>query len=118
MAGWTLCMSAPPMYGRGSEASPDLRRARDLVRRGGLGEVVFCRMLQDSVAEAAASLRFLFDGAAPVSVAAQEDGRGTLRYAGFVASCETSKWDEIVLCGTQATLVVNRGGLRLHRRPG
>jgi len=61
---------------------------RELVRGGGLGRVVFCR----ASAGHAGWLRFLLDGATPV--------------------CERIAGDELVLCGTDATLVVNRYGYR------
>jgi hypothetical protein len=63
--------------------------ARELIRRGGLGRVVFCRASLSTVGW----LRFLLDGAAPV--------------------CERIDGDELVLCGTEATLVVDRRGHRM-----
>jgi hypothetical protein len=62
--------------------------ARELIRRGGLGRVVFCR----AAGKNAAWLRFLLDGAVPV--------------------CERMDADELVLCGTEATMVVDRRGYR------
>lgn len=62
--------------------------ARELVRRGGLGRVVFCRASRST----AGWLRYLLDGAAPI--------------------CERTERDELVLCGTEATLVVDRRGYR------
>jgi hypothetical protein len=64
------------------------REARELIRRGDLGRVVFCRASRSRVSW----LRFLLDGAMPV--------------------CERIDGDELVLCGTEATLVVNRYGYR------
>jgi len=103
--------------GRRKGGDLDLRAARALIRRGSLGKVAFCRVLRGSVGETMEELRFLFDGAAPVSVDGQ-NGRATLRYARFVASYEESDRREIVLCGSEATMVVNRRGLSLHRRSG
>ena len=64
------------------------REARELVRRGGLGRVVFCKASWNT----AGWLRFVLDGAPPV--------------------CERIERDELVLCGTEATLVVDRRGPR------
>jgi hypothetical protein len=63
-------------------------RARIAIRRGSLGRVVFCRASQST----AAWLPFVLDGAAPV--------------------CERIDRDELVLCGTEATLVLDRTGYR------
>ena len=62
--------------------------ARRLVRGGGIGRVVFCR----ASAESAGWLPFLLDGGSPV--------------------CEASAVDELVICGSEATLVVDRDGYR------
>jgi hypothetical protein len=62
--------------------------ARDLVRRGFLGNVVFCRASRRSMER----LGFVLDGAIPV--------------------CEWIEGDELVLCGTEATLVMDRLGYR------
>jgi hypothetical protein len=64
--------------------------ARDLVRGGSLGRVVFGRVSGNTVGW----LRFLCDGAMPVY---ERGGR-----------------DELVLCGTEATLVVDRHGCRRY----
>jgi len=61
---------------------------RGLVRGGGLGRVVFCRASRSQ----AGWLRFLLDGAIPV--------------------CERIDGEELVLCGTEATLVIDRHGYR------
>ena len=82
--------------------------ARELVRRGRLGGVVFCRVSHGSVADAVDVLRFLFDGAMPLS-----GGGPTLRYRDFVASCEETRRGcepRTVLCGSEATLVVKGRG--------
>jgi hypothetical protein len=63
-------------------------QARDLVRRGAVGRVVFCRASLISMGW----LAFVLDGAMPV--------------------CEAIDGDELVLCGTEATLVVDRRGYR------
>jgi hypothetical protein len=68
-------------------ASP-VCEARALIRGGGLGRVVFCRASRSGMAW----LPFLLDGAMPV--------------------CERIGGDELVLCGTEATLVVDRRGCR------
>jgi hypothetical protein len=62
--------------------------ARELIRSGGLGRVVFCRASRST----GAWLQFLLDGAMPI--------------------CERIDRDELVLCGTEATLVVDRRGYR------
>jgi hypothetical protein len=69
-------------------AAPAAWEARALIRGGGLGRVVFCRAPRHR----AGWLRFLLDGATPV--------------------CERIDTDELVLCGTRATLVVDRRGYR------
>jgi hypothetical protein len=61
---------------------------RGLVRSGELGRVVFCRASRNT----AGWLPFVLDGAAPV--------------------CERTERDELVLCGTEATLVIDRNGWR------
>ena len=63
-------------------------QAREVIRGGGLGRVVFFRTSRRTVG----CLRFLLDGAMPV--------------------CEQIDGDELVLCGTEATLVVDRHGYR------
>jgi hypothetical protein len=62
--------------------------ARELIRGGSLGRVVFCR----ASAGTARWIGFLLDQAAPV--------------------CECIDRDELVLCGTEATLVIDRAGYR------
>jgi len=62
--------------------------ARELIRRGVVGRVVFCRASRRT----AEWLTFVLDGAPPV--------------------CERIEQDELVLCGTEATLVVDRRGYR------
>jgi hypothetical protein len=64
------------------------REARAVIRAGELGRVAFCRASRKN----AGWLRFLLDGAMPV--------------------CERIERDELVLCGTEATLVVDRSGYR------
>jgi hypothetical protein len=96
----------------GGACAPDLhwRAARDLVRHGNLGRVVFCRVSHRTVREAVESLRFLFDGATPIS-----GSEPTLRYRDFVAAYEKanlSDHHQLVVCGTEATLVVDRRGYR------
>jgi len=63
-------------------------QVRELIRGGGLGRVVFCRASRST----ARWMRFLLDGAAPV--------------------CEGIERDELILCGTEATLVIDRAGYR------
>jgi hypothetical protein len=70
------------------EASAVWWEARALLRGGSLGRVVFCRASRSNERW----LRFLLDGATPI--------------------CERTDGDELVLCGTEATLVVNRLGYR------
>jgi hypothetical protein len=61
---------------------------RALVRKGGLGRVVFCRASRNTVRW----LPWVLDGSAPV--------------------CEPIDRDELVLCGTEATLVLDGSGYR------
>jgi hypothetical protein len=65
---------------------PALLQARDMAQ--GLGRVVFCRASRES----ARWLPMVLDGALPV--------------------CERIDRDELVLCGTEATLVIDRQGWR------
>jgi hypothetical protein len=65
-------------------------RARRLIRDGGLGRVVFCRASRNTIEW----LPFVLAGAAPV--------------------CEQIERDELVLCGTVATLVVDCSGWRRY----
>jgi len=62
--------------------------ARELSRRGGVGRVVFCRASRNTVRW----LPLVLDGPAPV--------------------CEPIDSDELVLCGTGATLVLDGRGYR------
>jgi hypothetical protein len=107
-------------YGRVVQAGTALRsggafqRARETVRSGELGSIVFCRAtgardpmpLIDIV-------QFLFDEAEPVSLDAQP-GLGsvdiTVRYPGFIASYQNTPgpWS-VWLHGTRATLAVTCG---------
>jgi hypothetical protein len=86
--------------------------ARELVKRGLLGEVVFCRVSCGRMADAVDSLRFLFDGALPL------EGSGpTLRYRDFVAGYEemgSAGEPQTVVCGRKATLVVEGRGYRVY----
>ena len=66
-----------------------VRGMRGLVRGGGLGRVVFCRASRNTVRW----LPLVLDGPAPI--------------------CEPIDRDELVLCGTEATLVLDGIG---HRR--
>jgi hypothetical protein len=61
---------------------------RGLVRKGSLGRVVFCRASRNT----ARWLPWILDGPAPV--------------------CEAIDRDELVLCGTEATLVLDASGYR------
>ena len=67
---------------------PGALQARNAVRRGELGRVVFCRASRQS----ARWLPLVLDGAPPV--------------------CERIERDELVLCGTEATLVIDQLGYR------
>lgn len=69
-------------------APPAWREARKLVRGGSLGRVVFCRAPR----RLSHWLEYLCDGAVPV--------------------CEQTRCHEVVLCGTEATLVFDRKGYR------
>jgi hypothetical protein len=62
--------------------------ARELIRGGSLGRVVFCRASQSTTGW----MQYLLDGERPV--------------------CEPIDRDELILCGTEATLVIDRTGYR------
>jgi len=65
-----------------------IRGAHTLVHGGGLGRVVFCRASRNTVN----LLPLVLGGAIPV--------------------CEPIERDELVLCGTEATLVIDASGYR------
>ena len=81
--------------------------ASDRVDRGGAGRVVFCRVSASSLPEAVDWLRSVFGGAVPASATGT-----TLRYTSFVASYRRSREPELVICGSEATLVLDRRGCR------
>ena len=97
-------------------AEAPLAPARELVRSGALGRIVFCRAFQGDGGDSLGALQFLLDAPSPVSVTQHGAGRATLRYPGFIASYEIApKRQEygIVICGSHATLVVQRDGWRM-----
>src|ERR1019366_6135354 len=65
-----------------------LAPARELVRSGALGRIVFCRAFQGDGGDSLGALQFLLDAPSPVSVTQHGAGRATLRYPGFIASYE------------------------------
>jgi hypothetical protein len=109
-------LAAAPVIGVGAVAGAasvrGLVAARDLVRGGALGKIVFCRTLGNGEASLGA-LDFLLDPGEPVSVTDHGAGRRTLRYAGFLASHEFARQESLVICGSRATLAVNPAGWRL-----
>jgi predicted dehydrogenase len=101
-------------------AKAGLAPARDLVRSGALGRIVFCRAFQGNARDSLGALQFLLDAPSPVSVTQHGAGRVTLRYPGFIASYEIApKRQEygIVICGSRATLVVKSNGWRVFGQP-
>ena len=93
-----------------------LAPARELVRSGALGRIVFCRALQGDGGDPLGALQFLLDAPPPVSVTEHGAGRATLRYTGFVVSLEEARRGQeygIAICGSHATLAVNRHGWRV-----
>ena len=100
-------------------AKASLAPARELVRSGALGRIVFCRAFQGDGRDSLGALQFLLDAPPPVSVTPHGAGRATLRYPGFIASFEKTPGIEeygIVICGSHATLVVKRDGWRVFRQ--
>ena len=100
-------------------AKASLAPARELVRSGALGRIVFCRAFQGDGRDSLGALQFLLDAPPPVSVTPHGAGRATLRYPGFIASFEKTRGIEeygIVICGSHATLAVKRDGWRVFRR--
>jgi hypothetical protein len=96
-----------------------LAPARELVRSGTLGRIVFCRAFQGHGRDSLGALQFLLDAPPPVSVTEHSPGCATLRYPGFIASLErtgTRQEYDIVICGSYATLAVKRNGRRLFRQ--
>jgi predicted dehydrogenase len=115
-----------------------LRKAREIVKSGELGDVTFCRAFQAADARNGTTdwrlhpidiVQFVFDEAMPLSVTAQgvkfyaTDNRETLdtlqatyRYPGFVASYEIlyNGDNGVAFHGTRATLMVSRTGYRLY----
>jgi len=93
-----------------------LAPARDAVRGGALGRIVFCRAVQGDRRNAIGALQFLLDAPPPLSVTEHGAGRATLRYPGFIASHEEDhrpREHGIVICGSHATLVVKPDGWRV-----
>jgi hypothetical protein len=74
---------------------------------GDVGRVVFCRVSASSLAEAIDWLRLVFSGATPEGVSGS-----TLRYRDFVADYRPGSERELVICGSESTLVLNREGSR------
>jgi hypothetical protein len=100
-------------------AEAPLAPARELVRSGALGRIVFCRAFQGDGGDSLGALQFLVDAPRLVSVTEHAAGRATLRYPGFVASYEKDRRRReygIVICGSHATLVVKRDGWRVFRQ--
>ena len=96
-----------------------LAPARELVRSGALGQIVFCRAFQGDGGDSLGALQFLLDAPSPVSVTEHGAGLGTLRYPGFIASYEKDRGRReygIVICGSHATLVVQPDGWRVFGR--
>jgi predicted dehydrogenase len=97
-------------------AKASLAPARELVRSGALGRIVFCRAFQGDGRDSLGTLQFLLDAPPPVSVTEHGAGRVTLRYPGFIASYEKDRGRleyGIVICGSHATLAVKRDGWRM-----
>ena len=97
-------------------ARTSLPPARELVRSGALGRIVFCRAFQGDGRDSLGALQFLLDAPSPVSVTQHGAGRVTLRYPGFIASYEKNRRRQeyaIVICGSHATLVAKRDGWRV-----
>jgi len=72
-----------------------------------VGRVVFCRVSANSLPLAIDWLRLVFGGATPVAVSGN-----ALRYRDFVAAYRPGSEPELVICGSEATLVLNRYGRR------
>lgn len=104
--GFFQLASGGAILARPPEFHPKWREARELVRQGRVGRVVFCRVSRKSEADAIDCLRSVFDGALPVA----RHGPA-LRYANFVAAYARGD-SELVICGTEATLVVDQNGCR------
>jgi predicted dehydrogenase len=95
-----------------------VRKAREMVRSGALGEVRFCRAFQAATADGGAHLidivQFAFDEAMPLSITAQGSAPDTMlatfRYPGFIASYESRPGNPCgaAFHGTNATLMVDR----------
>jgi hypothetical protein len=97
-------------------AKSSLAPARELIRRGGLGRIVFCRAFHSDGPDALAMLQFLLDAPSPVSRTDHGAGHVTVRYAGFIASYEKCHGRQdygIVICGSHATLAANPDGWRV-----
>jgi hypothetical protein len=92
--------------------SAQWQRAREIVARGDLGRVLFCRMVGGSRVRLVDAMEWVMDATTPLSVNAQGSAGGlrlvVFRYPGFVASWEPGE-DSVTFCGAQATLTV-RGG--------
>jgi len=85
------------------------RKAREIVKSGGLGEIAFCRIVPSGDWDLWRGLdivHFAFDEAMPTSIAAQ-----TFHYPGFIVSYESRSHTTgaTFFHGTNATMMVNRG---------
>jgi predicted dehydrogenase len=111
-----------------------IRKVREIVRSGDLGEIAFCRMFQPGAIAGRGLhpldiVRFAFDEAMPESIFAQGGKRyvddsvkmpetsqtmmATYRFPGFVASYENTsatRFEGTTFHGTKATLRVSRAG--------
>ena len=95
-----------------------VRKAREMIKSGALGEVRFCRAFQNAMTDGGVHLmdivQFAFDEAMPLSISAQGARPGsmlaTFRYPGFVASYESraGNGDGTAFHGSNATLLVSR----------
>ena len=97
-------------------AKTSLAPARELVRRGALGRIFFCRAFQGDGRDSLGALQFLLDAPPPLSRTEHGAGCVTLRYPGFIASYERCREPQhygIVICGSRATLAVRPDGWRV-----
>jgi hypothetical protein len=104
-----------------------LRRSREIVKRGDLGDVKFCRGVFQgwrNALQMVDTVQFVLDEAMPISISRQASPAimlATYRYPRFIASFESPTaslqpgYCSTSFHGDKASLTVNRDGLRVFR---
>jgi predicted dehydrogenase len=101
-------------------SAAEWQRAREVVRRGELGEISFCRMVGADRAHLVDAVQFVLGDAVPLSVEAQGSGPDAMRLATFHYPTLIASWENIPAAaeavtfhGAHATLTVGPSDGRL-----